>query len=161
VKAAGGRLATWAFRVGVVGKGVDGALEIVGGALLLALSRSQVHGIVGALTQHELSEDPGDVVARALLHAARHLSAGAKVFGAVYLLGHGVVKVGLVVALLRRRLWAYPTAILVFLGFLGYQLYRYSRTAAPWMLLLSAIDVFVIAVTWLEYRRLRASRRFA
>jgi uncharacterized membrane protein len=148
------------FDIGVITKGVDGALEIVGGVLLFLVSPDQLQHIVRILTQHELSEDPRDVVANYLLRASQHLSASAKLFGAVYLLWHGVVKVGIVTALLGRQRWAYPAAIFAFVLFLLYQLYRYAHTYSPELLVLSVLDVFVIALTWLEYARLRALHAF-
>ena len=149
------------FDIGVIAKGVDGALEIVGGVLLFLVSPDQLQHIVRVLTQHELSEDPGDVVANYLLSTSQHLSANAKVFGAVYLFWHGVVKVGLVTALLGRQRWAYPAAIFAFLVFLVYQLYRYAHSYSPELLILSVLDVVVIALTWLEYARLRALDAFS
>lgn len=149
------------FDVGIIGKGIDGVLEIAGGMLLFFVDPAQIGRVVRVLTQHELSEDPNDLVAGYLLHAAQHLSAGVETFGAVYLLAHGIIKVGLVAALLRRQFWAYPVAILAFALFLFYQLYRYAHTRATWLLVLSAVDVFVIVITWLEYRRLRTVRGFA
>jgi uncharacterized membrane protein len=144
------------FDIGVIAKGIDGALEIVGGVLLFFVSPDQLQHILRILTQHELSEDPGDVVASYLVRASQHLSASTKLFGAVYLLWHGVVKVGIVTALLGRQRWAYPAAIVAFLLFLLYQLYRYAHTYAPELLVLSVLDVVVITLTWLEYARLRA-----
>lgn len=149
------------FDVGVIGKGIDGLLETAGGFLLFFVRPEQIGRIVRLLTQHELSEDPNDVIAGYLLHAAQHLSGGIQIFGAIYLLTHGIIKVGLVAALLRRQFWAYPAAIFAFLLFLVYQLYRYSYTRATWLLALSLVDAFVIVVTWLEYRRLRAAHGFA
>ncbi|MEO6056869.1 MAG: DUF2127 domain-containing protein [Gemmatimonadales bacterium] len=149
------------FDISVIGKGIDGVLEIVGGALLLGVSPAKVHSVVRALTQHELSEDPHDQVATWLLNSTSHLSADTKGFAAAYLLWHGAVKVALVSALLLKRRWAYPAAILAFTGFLVYQLYRYSHTRAPELLALSVVDVLVIGLTWLEYRRLRASHVFS
>ena len=62
-------------------------------------------------------------------------------FGAVYLLLHGAVKVVLVTALLLNKLWAYPCMIVVLLIFIGYQMYRialasraaslHSRSSTP------------------------------
>jgi uncharacterized membrane protein len=40
-------------------------------------------------------------------------------------------------------------------------MYRYLHTRSPELLALSIVDVFVIALTWLEYRRLRATNGFA
>jgi len=145
------------FDVGVITKGIDGALEIVGGALLFFVSSDQLRHVARILTLHELTEDPHDLVATYLLHTSQRLTPGAINFGAFYLLWHGVVKVGLVTALLLRQRWAYPVAIVAFLLFLLYQMSRYAHTHSPALLALSALDVLVILLTWLEYRRLRAS----
>jgi uncharacterized membrane protein len=149
------------FDISVISKGFDGALEIAGGAVLLFITPMKIHGLVRVLTQHELSEDPHDLIATYLLNSTQHLSGGAQVFAATYLLWHGVVKVALVSALLLKRRWAYPAAIMAFVLFLAYQLYRYSHTHSPELLVLSVVDAFVIALTWLEYRRLRTSHAFA
>lgn len=143
------------FVLGVIAKGVDGVLETIGGILLWVARPGQIEGLVRLLTQHELSEDPHDLIANMLLRGAHHFSGDVKLFGAIYLLSHGAVKIGLVAALLRGRHWAYPAAIAVFVAFLAYQLYRYTHTHSVWLLVLSVLDVFVIALTWLEYRRLR------
>jgi len=144
------------FDVGVITKGVDGALEMIGGALLFFVSADQLRHVARILTLHELTEDPHDIVANYLLHTSQRLSPSATTFGAIYLLWHGAVKVGLVAALLRGQRWAYPAAIAAFLAFLVYQMSRYAHTHAPELLVLSVLDVFVILLTWLEYRRLRA-----
>ena len=96
----------------------------MGGLLLLFVGPGSIHHLVAALTQGELSEDPNDVIARYLLHTADGLTGSAVLFGAVYLLLHGAVKVVLVIALLLNKLWAYPCMIVVLLIFIGYQLYR-------------------------------------
>ena len=148
------------FDISVIGKAVDGVLEVVGGVVLFFVTADQINWMVRVLTQHELSEDPHDVVAGLLLHSVQHLTTDTKVFAALFLLWHGVVKVGLVSALLRKQLWAYPTAIVAFCVFLAYQVYRYSYTRSPWLLALSFLDLFVIVLTWLEYTRLRTSQEF-
>jgi uncharacterized membrane protein len=156
----GRRVVSALFRVSVIAKGSDGVLEIIGGALLFFMSPTQIHGMVRLLTQHELSEDPRDLVARYLMHSTAHLVAGTKVFAAAYLLWHGVVKLVLITGLLLERRLAYPAAIAAFGLFLVYQLYRYSHTASPELLALSVLDIVVIMLTYLEYRRLRATHAF-
>ena len=76
-------------------------------------------------------------------------------FAAVYLLGHGVIKLWLIIGLLREKLWYYPTALVVFGLFIVYQLYRYSFTHSIWLLLITIVDLVVIGLTWHEYRYLR------
>ena len=149
------------FAISILAKGADGALEIAGGVTLFVVNPSAVTHVVRVLTQHELSEDPDDVVAHYLRNSTQHIARGVQVFAAIFLLWHGVVKVGLVVALLLRRRWAYPAAILAFLLFLAYQLYRYSHTHSAELLVLSVTDVVVVVLTWFEYQRLRATHAFA
>ena len=148
------------FKISVIGKGVDGLLEIVGGILLFFTRPEQLFSFVRIVTQRELAEDPHDLIANYLLHAAQHLKAGVQIFGAIYLLAHGVIKAGLVAGLLWRKRWSYPAAMLTFLLFVIYQCYRYTDTRSPTLLLLSGIDLFVVVLTWLEYKRLLAERVF-
>jgi uncharacterized membrane protein len=103
------------FEVGIILKGLDGVLEVLGGLLLLVVSPATIDRVVTSLTQHELSEDPHDLLASHLLRTAHGLTGAAVLFAAVYLLAHGMVKVVLVAALLNNRLWAYPW-MLDFLG---------------------------------------------
>jgi uncharacterized membrane protein len=142
------------FRVSLILKAADAVLEMVGGVLFLVVPPSALGRIVVALTQHELSEDPHDLVANFLREATQHL-VGARSFGAVYLLSHGVSKIVLVVEIFRGRLWAYP-AMLVLLGaFIVYQTYRLVHAFTIGMLALTLFDLFVVWLTWREYGRQR------
>jgi uncharacterized membrane protein len=141
-----------AFEVGIILKGLDGVLEVIGGLLLLVVSPATIDRVVTSLTQHELSEDPRDFLATHLLKTAHGLTGAALLFGAVYLLIHGLAKVVLVAALLKNQLWAYPWTI----GFLGlfivYQAYRLSFQPSVG---LAALTVFDAAIAWLTYREYR------
>ena len=77
-------------------------------------------------------------------------------FTAVYLLSHGVIKLGLIIGLLRERLGSYPVATAIFGLFIVYQLFRFSLTHSLWLVVITAVDVLVIGLTWHEYRYLRA-----
>ena len=64
-------------------------------------------------------------------------------------------KLLLVGALLRRKLWAYPIAMIAFGAFILYQLYRFTFTHSIGLIALSVFDLAVIWLIWLEYRALR------
>jgi uncharacterized membrane protein len=147
------------FEVGIVLKGLDGLAELVGAALLLLVGPAGLHHWVVVLTQGELSEDPDDVVAHLLLRTSSGLDGHAVLFGAAYLLVHGLVKVVLVIALLRNRLWAYPWMVGVLLAFIAYQLYRIALSPGVGLVALTAFDALVVALTWREWRVQRAARR--
>jgi uncharacterized membrane protein len=148
------------FNISIIAKGVDGVLETIGGILLFFISPKQIHSIIQRVTQHELSKDHKDIIASYLLNSTSHLTKGVTTFAAMYLLWHGVVKIGLVAALMLKRRWAYPAAIAAFTIFLVYQIYRYSHTHSPELIVLSILDIFVIILTWLEYKRLQTAHGF-
>jgi uncharacterized membrane protein len=143
------------FVIGIIGKGLNGLAELVGGALLLFVTPDSIHHVVAVLTRGELSEDPNDLVARYLLHTANGLTGSAVIFGAGYLLVHGAVKIGLVIALLLNKLWAYPCMIIVLLIFIGYQLYRIVLQPSVGLVVLTVFDALIVMLTWREYRRQR------
>lgn len=144
-----------AFAISLVFKGIFALAEIASGLVFEFVPRQSLLELAQAVTRMELSEDPRDFVANYLLHAAQGLSAGTQRFTALYLLGHGAVKLWLIVGLWRRKLGYYPAAIAVFGFFILYQLYRYSFTHALSLLFVTAVDVAVVGLTVLEYRRLR------
>lgn len=147
------------FEVGIILKGLDGVLEVIGGILLLVVSPATVDRVVTGLTQHELSEDPNDLLATHLLKTAHGLTGSAVLFGAVYLLLHGVVKIVLVAALLKNQLWAYPWTI-AFLGFfIVYQLYRLTLKPSVGLTALTVIDAAIAWLTYREYRKQLALAR--
>lgn len=139
------------FQIGVIVKGVDGALEAAGGALFLLVSRARLTHWLFQLTGPELLEDPDDRMANALRHAFTHLSPGEKLFGSIYLLVHGAIKIFLVIYLLRGKLWAFPIAIIALVAFIGYQLYRLNAHFSWTLLALTILDIFIILLIWHEY----------
>ncbi|HEX8918548.1 MAG TPA: DUF2127 domain-containing protein [Chloroflexota bacterium] len=141
------------FDVSVTLKGIDGLLELVGGILLLLLSPEKLNAIVRFLTQHELSEDPNDVIATHLVRYAHSFTTSGSLFLAAYLLSHGLVKIILVVAVLKEKLWAYPWMIAFLLIFIAYQVYQLVLKLSVGLLLLTAFDLFIVYLTVLEYRK--------
>ena len=140
------------FRVSVVLKGLDGALELIGGLLLLVVSPAAIQALVRSLTQHELSEDPHDFVANHLVRLAQGLSHHTELYAAIYLLVHGIAKVVLVVAVLRDHIWAYPAIIVLLIAFIVYQLYRLLLVPTIGLTLLTVFDGFVVVLTSREYQ---------
>lgn len=143
------------FEISVMLKGIDAAIECIGGVALAITTNEAIKRWVAQLTLGELSEDKRDYVANHLLAWAQAFSIQAQHFYAWYLLSHGVVKLALVAGLLRRKLWAYPTAMVIFGLFIIYQLYRYTLTHGIGLLLLTALDLIVVFLTWHEYRLMR------
>ncbi|MDX6320150.1 MAG: hypothetical protein QOF52_8 [Propionibacteriaceae bacterium] len=147
------------FEIGIIGKGLNGVAELVGGMLLLFLSPDRIHRIAVTLTQAELSEDPRDFIATYILHTANGLTGNSVLFGAVYLLAHGLVKVSLVVAILMNKIWAYPWLIAVLILFIVYQTYQIALNPTAALIALTVFDLIIVALTRREYRQQRQRRK--
>jgi uncharacterized membrane protein len=144
------------FRVAIILKLLDGILEIIGGVLLFLVSPEKITSWAETFTRHELSQDPNDWFSNKVLHAAHGLTGAGLTYAAIYLLAHGIVKVVLITALLRDRLWAYPWTIAFLLAFIVYQLYRIALRPTVGLIALTIFDVIVVWLTWREYGRHRA-----
>jgi uncharacterized membrane protein len=140
------------FRVGILLKGIDGFMELIGGLVLLSLAREFLSRTVALVTAHELSEDPHDLLANALTHTVSLLSADTRRFAGAYLVGHGCIKIVLVAGLWREKRWAYPFALWFLGAFVVYQLYRFAHTHSLVLLAFTALDVFILWAIWRDYR---------
>ena len=147
-----------AFYVSLWGKGAFALSEVIGGVAGFFVSTQLLRDFAVWVTRHEFAEDPHDVIANLFLNSIQNLTSGTLNFAAIYLLVHGVIKLWLIIGLLRRRLWYYPVAIVVFGLFIVYQLYRYSYTHSIWLLFITLLDLIVIGLTWHEYKYLKAER---
>jgi uncharacterized membrane protein len=111
--------------------------------------------MVNTWTQDELIDDPKDLVATHLMSWAQELSIATQHFYAFYLLSHGVVKLLLVGGLLRGKLWSYPASIVALVLFIAYQVYRFSFTHSPGLVVLTLFDLSMIWLIWHEWRLVR------
>lgn len=146
------------FLIGVLFKGIDGVVELIGGVVLLFVTPSQIQGAAESVTAEELSEDPHDIIANLIRHGAAHLGGSGIKFVALYLLLHGVVKLAIVVALLIGSERVYPWAIAALVAFVLFQLYELVTAPSVWVAVLTVLDVFIIWLTWREWRRGRELR---
>lgn len=143
------------FQLSVLLKGAHALLECVSGLALALVSTSSIVAAITSLTQDEFAEDPNDFVATNLLHMAQDFSVTTKNFYVFYLLSHGIVKLFLVGALLRNKLWAYPASLIVLGLFIAYQVYRFTYTQSTGLVVLTVFDFIVMYLIWHEYQLIR------
>jgi uncharacterized membrane protein len=138
------------FELAILIKGIDGALETLGGLLILFVPLHSLDTWVRWLVAHELIESR-DWLAEAARHLLDSLSLDSKKFASVYLVGHGLVKIFLVYALWREKLWAFPVALWFITLFAAYQCYRFTHTHSMALLIFALLDVCVGWFIWREY----------
>ena len=147
------------FRLSILLKGAHALIECVGGLLLALISTQRIVSLVERFTQEALINNRHDIVGSHLLGLAHSMSVQTKNFYAFYLLSHGAVKLGLVIALLQNRLWAYPASLVALAGFIVYQVYRASLVGTVGLVVLTVFDLIVMGLIWHEYRVVRRHLR--
>ena len=147
----------WTFEIFLILKGLHGVLEIAAGLVLLLTPSETLSNWLNRLTAPELAEDPHDFIASHLLTAGDKLLAGSLLFAALYLLSHGIVKVVLVVAVLKDRLWAYPWMMGFLAVFIAYQSWLLIVDATPGLAALTVFDLAILWLTWREYLKRRTA----
>ena len=136
-------------------KGIDGIFETLGGIVLASVSSQTITNFVYDLFGSELLE-PDDFLTHYLVRLLTHLSVSTHTFAVVFLLGHGLVKFGLATCIWFNKLWAYPLAGVILSLFVIYQVIRFGSTHSVLLLLITAVDIIIIAMLRPEYKQLLA-----
>lgn len=142
----------WLYCLVVGFKAIDALLETAGGVLFFVAGKNGLQRLVDRLTGSWLATDPDDRLAHALRHTFATASERSRVFAAVFLLGHGIVKSAFVFGLWRRWRWVFPAAVAALAGFALYELWRWLHTHSLAMPILAGVDLAAAALIWTEYR---------
>lgn len=140
------------FLLGLIGKGLDGLIEFIAGLILFFISPSGVASLVHKVTAEELLEDPHDFIANLLVHGTSNLGKDFLLFGALYLVIHGAVKLAIFGALVAGALKIYPWAIAALSLLALYQIIELFIHPSVGLTLLTLFDVIIIALTVREWR---------
>ena len=130
------------FIVSIVLKGLHALVELVGGITLYLFSTNV---IVAWLWEAGESNDW-------IVRFAQSFSHREHAFYAFYLVSHGVINGAIVGGLLLRKGWAYHLTFVVLTLFIAYQAYRYTYTHDIGLIVITLIDLIVMALAWNEYR---------
>lgn len=147
------------FEGGIILKGIDGALEFVGGLLAVFISPAALQHFISFVTQRELVEDPHDKIAAILIHATSHYAESGRIFLIIYLWIHAAIKLTAVIGILKNKLWAYPFSLITLGLLILYQLYdmAFIKLSAG-MAILTALDLCILWLIWREYGKIRQTQ---
>lgn len=144
------------YEVGIILKGIDGVLELIGAAALLFIPGHYFHAFSHWITELEAGSSHQGFISTHITRFGEELANGRHVFAILFLLTHGLVKVVLVVCLLRNKLWAYPFGLVALTLFLVYQLYEMAIRPTFGMGFLTVLDAIIIWLVWREWHQVKA-----
>lgn len=147
------------YKVGVGIKGFDGTVELLAGLWLWFAPNSLHHMLTS--WQGEVLESRGVIgqyIAHSLDKVNHELYGGVMVMAIIFLVGHGIVKLALVYALLKELLWAYPYALVALALFLVAQVVAMFQRPSVGMAVLMLLDVLIIWLVWGEWDKLKLEK---
>ena len=142
------------FMMGIAIKVVNGFLELISGIILMMVRTDKIINAMQMIFQHELFQDPTDLIANYVIQAAQHLSIDTISFIAIYLTLHGVIKIGLVAGLWFKRTWAYPLAGIILGLVISYQIFRIYNTHSVILSIFTLVDISILILLKFEYKRI-------
>ncbi|MDR3582318.1 MAG: DUF2127 domain-containing protein [Candidatus Pacebacteria bacterium] len=140
------------FKISIILKGIIAVGEVALGILLIFVSYDVLRRMGVMLLGSELAETSPDLVWQYAIKGFHGFTATPQSVWVFIFLSHGIVKLVLVGALLKDKLWAYPWSAAVFTFFIVYQLYQLAFTPSAALWLITGLDVIVVLLVLHEYR---------
>ena len=146
------------FYGGLIFKSVNALIEVIGGFIMIVLNHEWLNRLIKLIALPELIEDPRDIVMKYFITMGQNFSISTQHSVATYMLLHGTTKLVVIWLLLKKKLWAYPFAVVVFALFIAYEIYIYIHSLSVLMLMMVIIDITIVVMIILEYKHLKMSR---
>lgn len=140
------------YLVSIILKGLISLDETVTGIALLFIPPA----LFLAFTEWVADHIPtGGFIGAHLVAQIESYTSATSHFLAFYLFSRGIIKLVIIIALLRNKLWAYPALLLVMLGFLLYQFYQIATSGSILVIGITVLDIVVMYFVWREWRIVR------
>jgi len=135
---------------------IYGSLRLILGFTLLKIIGTPVSDIFYTLMEHEIIEDPNDLLIQITNPFIQHLPFTITYFLAGYLIFWGIMDIFLSINLLKHRLWAFSVSIYIIGIFVLYEIYRFSYTHSYILAGVILVDLIIIWLIKKEYDNLRS-----
>jgi uncharacterized membrane protein len=142
------------FKGTVIFKGFDGVLDVISSIVLTCIPSHNRINILPFLVRKELIEDPNDLLGNYLMSLSQHLLPNIIKFIIFYLAIHGLVKIGMALALWGGNPKLFRIVGIVLAISIGYQMYRFTHTHSILLLILTIIDMLIMFLLRHEYNKL-------
>ena len=140
------------FNAMLLWKSIFAFVEFLSGLLLIFIPLDLIKSTI----QHLAASIAFAPLSSMITNAGERVTSDATLFAVIYLLLHGALKLVTLALLWRKILWSYPLSIVLLLGFITYQMFEFFNHGAIPMLALCVVDLVMITLTLLEYRKLKA-----
>jgi uncharacterized membrane protein len=141
-----------AYLVAIAIKGFDGAVELLLGIAVAIIGRQAIYDFLIGYVAPELENHQRPHTAHFIRHSADGLM-HAHDFLIIYLLAHGILKLGIAIGLFRENTnWIFPVASAVLVGFIVYMNLHLAAVWSWWLFAFMLFDVVTLVLVLNEWR---------
>lgn len=139
------------FKWSILIKGAISVAEVIVGALVMFIPVSVIMWMADYVVANIFAGDTQNFFAAEILSNAEALAGiGTLIIGA-YLIARGGIKLGLIIGLLKNKLWAYPWSLIVIGLLVVFQVYELFKTLHLGIIFVTIFDLIVLYLIWREW----------
>lgn len=133
-----------------------GFLRILFGVALLKVIGSLLLEVIHDFMGYELTEDPSDILFQIVNFFLSEHSFYVTRFLAFYFIFWGVIDILLSYNLIKEKLWAFPTSMVLIGLFVVYSIVRFTFTHSLLLLSVIIFDLVILLLIYKEYQKVKA-----
>jgi uncharacterized membrane protein len=134
-------------------KGLFGVFELIFGLILLFSGPKLLNKYTVWILDFEPFQNPNMLMDYTTQFMANYVLGSMHILITSYLIAHGVVFILVVIALVHKKLWAFPTAAILLMGFILYQIYTLAIAFSVILSIFTILDLLIIFFLRYEYKR--------
>ena len=139
------------FKLSILIKGVTSLFEIISGIVVFFIPVSDIERLASYIASKFSDGIVGSFVANQITSNAEGLVTLGTIFIGAYLVFRGGIKLGLIIALLKNKLWAYPWSLFIIGLFVVFQVFELIKTLHFGIIIVTTFDLIVMYLIWREW----------
>lgn len=144
------------FTLSMILKGIDGIIELLGGIAFAALNKEKMlQWFYDFLMKQKAFDISNETILNWVTAFSHALQTNVRVFITIILIGNGLIKIVMAIALLMRKYAAFPWSLFFLIVLYIYQIVQTIQSPSWFLYFFDAFDLAIILVIWKEYRRLK------
>jgi uncharacterized membrane protein len=139
------------FKWSILIKGAISVAEVIVGTLVMFIPVSVIMWMANYIVENIFAGNTENFFAAEIISNAEALAGiGTLIIGA-YLIARGGIKLGLIIGLLKNKLWAYPWSLIVIGLLVVFQVFELIKTLHLGIIFVTIFDLVVMYLIWREW----------
>lgn len=139
------------FKWSILIKGAISVAEVIVGTLVMFIPVSVIMWMANYVVENIFAGNREGFLAAEIISNAEALAGMGTVLIGVYLIGRGGIKLGLIIGLLKNKLWAYPWSLVVIGVLVLFQVFELVKTLHLGIIFVTLFDLVVMYLIWREW----------